>query len=89
MTAGVALAKEMPYLSYSSYKRSSRLLKLFWAKQRNLKKMTIAQKIAEKTHCSTKRVLQDVLPFIRLIYKSGKSIEDLGLNDDEVEWLRK
>ncbi len=88
LTAGVSLAKNKEYLSFNSYKRSGRLLKLFWAKQKNMKKHAIAAKIAEKTHCSKKRVLKDVLPYLQIVYKKGFEIEDLDLGKEEIEWLR-
>lgn len=89
MTAGISLAKSSPYLSYSGYKRSGRLLKLFWAKQKRMKKEVIAKKIAEQTHTSKKRVIQDTLPYIQLIYKTGREIKELNLTIEEVDWLRK
>lgn len=89
MTAGVALSKENKYVSFSGYKRSGKLLKLFWAKQKNLKKISICEKISEKNHVSVKRVVKDVYPFIKLIYKSGREIEELELDEEEVEYLRK
>ena len=89
MTAGVALAKDSKYMSNIGYKRSSRLLKLFWAKQKNMKKRAISEKISEKSHISVNRAIKDVFPFVRLIYKSGKSIDELDLSDEEVEYLRK
>ncbi len=89
MTAGVALAKENKYINYSNYRRSGRLLKLFWAKQKNLKKIAICEKIGEKNHVSVKKAMKDVYPFVKLIYKSGRDIEELELNEEEVEYLRK
>lgn len=89
LTAGISLAKSKEYLSYSSYKRSGRLLKLFWAKQKNMKKSAIAKKIGEKTHCSKRRALKDTLPYLQIVYKQGQEIEDLELDDDDIEWLRK
>ena len=89
LTAGISLAKSKEYLSYATYKRSGRLLKLFWAKQKNMKKISVAEKIAEKTHYSTKKILKDVLPYLQIVYKYGEEIEDVELSDDEIEWLRK
>ena len=72
-----------------TFKRSGRLLKLFWAKQKNLKKKEIAAKIGKKMHCSRKKVLLDVLPYIVNIYKNGESFDEIKFNDEEIEWLRR
>ena len=88
LTAGVALSKSQDYLSYSSYKRSGRLLKLFWAKQKNMKKISIAERFSEKMHCSKKRFIKEIFPFIKLIYKSGKML-NVDLTKDEIDYLTK
>jgi len=89
MTVGVALAKDEKYMSYNSYKRSGKLLKLFWAKQKNLKKISICEKLSEKNHVSVKRAVKDIYPYIKLIYKSGRRIDELELDEEEVEYLRR
>ena len=89
LTAGISLAKSRNYLNYLAYKRTNRLLKLFWAKQKNLKKKEISKKIAEKTHCSQKKAFKDTTPFIQLIYRKEEAIEDLDLTEEEILWLRK
>ncbi len=88
LTGGISLAKSRDYLSYQSYKRSGRLLKLFWARQRNMKKKAIAEKISVKMHCSNKRALHDFIPYLQIIYRHGETIDDVELSTDEIEWLR-
>ncbi len=89
LTAGISLAKTREYLSYSSYKKSGKLLKLFWAKQKNMKKNGIARKIAEKIHCSNKKAKIGVLPYLKILYERGYEIDDFGLDKEEIEYLRK
>lgn len=89
LTVGVSLSKSRDYLNFFSYRRSSRLLKLFWAKQKNMKKKAIAEKVAEKAHASIKKVLKDVFPYFQIIYKNGQEVSDIGLDKEEVEWLKK
>ena len=88
LTVGVSLAKDKEYLSYYTYKRSGRLLKMFWAKQKNMKKKSIAKKIAEKTHCSLKKTMKDTLSHIHFLYKQKQDITELELSKEEVEWLQ-
>lgn len=57
---------------------------------KNAKKRSIAEKIAGNTHTSTRRVLNDTLPYLKFIFKHKKGqdiIDELKLDDEEVEWL--
>jgi len=94
ISAGVAVAKDEKYKGFTSYKPTTRILKLWRANMKYQKRKSIASKIAEKTHTSSKRALQDTLPYLSLIFKknkelSGKLAKEFGLDNDEVEWLRK
>ncbi len=94
LSAGVALAKDEKYKTLIDYKPTSRLLKLWFAKQRNAKKKAIAEKIGDKTHTSTKRALQDTLPYLRPVFKKNKQEAEkishyLDLDKEQVEWMRK
>ena len=94
LSAGVALAKDEKYKNLIDYKPTSRLLKMWFAKQRNAKKKAIAEKIGDKTHTSTKRALQDTLPYMKPIFKKNKKQAEmitnyLDLDKEQVEWLRK
>ncbi len=93
LTAGIAVSKDSKYKKRIEYKRSGRILKMWWTKQKSMKKRAIAKKIAKKTHTSTKEVLK-TMPYIRIIFKKNKTmandiINDFGLDREEVEWLRK
>jgi len=94
ISAGVAVAKDEKYKGFTSYKPTTRILKLWRANMKYQKRKSIALKIAEKTHTSSKRALQDTLPYLSLIFKknkelSGKFAQDFELDKDEVEWLKK
>jgi len=54
----------------------------------------IAEKIADKTHTSTNRVIQDMLPYLQIAMKKNKQLsnaiaEEFELGKDEIEWLSK
>jgi replication factor C large subunit len=92
LSAGVAVAKDEKYKSFISYKPTTRILKLWIAKQRNLKKKAIAEKIADKTHTSKKRALQDTLPYLKPVFKKSKKEAErltayLELDNEQVEWM--
>lgn len=93
ITAGVAVSKDEKYHKFVQYKPTGRLLKLWWAKQKSMKKKAIAGKIALKTHSSTKEVLKNI-EFFKVIFKKNKemanSIADyLDLEKEEIMWLKK
>ncbi len=93
LTIGVALSKDEKYKKYCQYKPTSRLLKLWWAKQKSLKKKSIEHKIALHTHTSTKQVIKNI-DYLKLIFKKNKSMskeisEQLNLDEEEISWLKK
>jgi replication factor C large subunit len=92
LSAGIALAKDERYRSMAQYKPTGRILKLWIAKQKNLKKKAIAEKIAAKTHVGKKRALQDSLPYMRMVFQKNrkeaeKLTEFLELDPEQVEWM--
>ena len=94
ITAGIALSKEKKYEHHVQYKPTGKLLKLWWAKQKSMKKMAIAEKIAEKTHTSKKKALQNTLPYMQVAFKKNKEfrenfIREMDLGEEEIEWLKK
>lgn len=94
LTGGVAVAKQHKSSSFVHYKPTSRILKLYIAKMRHMKRKAIAQKIAEKTHSSQKEVIKSTLPYLNIIFKRSKEAaaqiaDEFELDREEVEWLRK
>ncbi len=93
ITAGVAVSKDEKYKKFVQYKPTGRLLKLWWAKQKSMKKKAIAGKIASKTHSSVRGVLKDI-EYFKVIFKKDKEMSEaiseyLDLGDEEISWLRK
>ena len=93
ITAGIAAAKKEKNRNLVEYKPTGRILKLWWANQKNLRKKAIAAKIASKTHSSAKDILKSTMPYIPIMFKNkdmGKNIvKELELDEEEVEWLKK
>ena len=94
ITAGIAVSKDKKYPGMTQYKPTGRILKLWWAKQKSMKKKAIAAKIAEKTHCSQKQALKSTLPYLQVAFKKNKEFrtsltEDLDLSKEEAEWMKK
>ncbi|MFH1316956.1 MAG: replication factor C large subunit [Candidatus Woesearchaeota archaeon] len=94
ITAGIAVAKDEKYKTYVKYSPTTRILKLWRAKMKYMKRKAIAEKIAEKTHSSTKYVIKSTLPYIQEMCRINKKererlAEYFDLGKDEVEWLVK
>ncbi|MAG60720.1 hypothetical protein CL619_02930 [archaeon] len=94
LSAGVSTAKDEKNPNNVEYKQSSRLLKMWMAKNKLAKKRDIAAKLAGQTHVSSKVAMQ-YMPHLRYNFKKTNSehrqrlINELELNDEEVAWLRK
>jgi replication factor C large subunit len=94
LSVGIAISKKEKNPEFIQYKPSDRILKIWIANQKNAKKKTIAEKIAEKTHTSTKEAIQN-MPYIRMIFKnSGKKFierntEHFKLEKEEIDWMMK
>ena len=94
LTAGIAVSKKEKYNKFTEYKPTGRLLKLWWAKQKSMKKKAVAEKIAEKTHSSIKETIKNTLPYLHIAFKRNKDFrqkltKELDLNKEEVEWMIK
>jgi replication factor C large subunit len=92
LTAGIALSKKEKYPGFTKYMRTDRLLKIWQANIRNAKRNAVAIKIAQKTHTSKRRVIQDTLPYIRPLFKSNKETaaklaEEFDLDKDELAYM--
>jgi replication factor C large subunit len=94
ITAGIAVAKDSKSKNPPKYERSSRILKIWMANMKYAKRKAIAQKIAEATHCSARTAIQQALPWLQVVVKNNPKqaqliAEELDLDEEEVEWLKK
>ena len=85
MSSGVAMSKSEKLSFENSYKRNSRILKIWIANRKNMKKKAICEKIAEKIHLSKKKAFQE-FPFMQKFITNEVSYE-LELNDEELEYF--
>jgi len=93
LTAGVAVSKDAKYKKVVMYKPTGRILKMWWAKQKNMKKKAIAFKLAGKLHTSQREMVKN-MPYLQVIYKKDKDMansitREFQLEKEEVQWLRK
>ena len=87
ISAGIACSKDKKYSQFITYKRSSRILQMWIAKQRYAKRKSIAEKLAKKTHCSSKIALNS-MPYLCHVLRLPDISDELGLEPDEIEWLK-
>jgi len=85
-SVGIGLSKKEKNNKVVNYKRPGRILKIWIAKQRYAKKRAIVEKFAEATHISTKKALKEFC-YYKGFLKDVK--EDLELNEEEIEWLKR
>ncbi len=73
---------------FTSYKKPTRILKIWMNNQRTAKKKSITQKYAALVHVGQKRALNE-FPIIKQIINSNPEIQtELKLNEEEIEYLK-
>jgi len=95
LTQGIAIAKKQEKskenIEIVKYKQPSRILKIWWANQKKMKKKAIAQRLAIKTHTSKKTAMQD-LELLKIPCRNRKFREELSQElrlGEEAEWLER
>lgn len=88
LSYGISAAKKGIKTGFTSYKRPTRILKIWMNNQRTEKKKSIAQKYAHYVHVGEKRALQE-FPVIKNILKNPEIRKELKLSDEEIEYLEK
>ncbi len=86
--AGIAAAKKYNRSGFTSYKRPSRILKIWLNNQRMAKKKSICIKLAKHCHLSIKEAMKDFM-LLKIILENQEIRESLKLNSDEVAYLDK
>ncbi len=90
LTAGISSAKDERNPQFTEYKRTVRLLKLWQANQKYAKRKEIAAKIAQRTHTSRKRAVEN-FPYYQTIFSRSNAAllaKEWELTEEEIEWLR-
>jgi len=86
--AGIAAAKKYNRTGWTSYKKPSRILKIWMQNQRAAKKKTICEKYAKACHLSIRGAMKDFL-IIRQILQNNKIRQELKLSEEETDFLDK
>jgi replication factor C large subunit len=87
LSYGISASKESAKPGFSTYKKPTRILKIWMNNQKTAKKKTIAQKYAGHVHIGEKRAMRE-FPVIKMIIKSNPEIQkEIKLNEEEIEYL--
>ena len=89
LSGGVASATRLKNNRFISYKKPTRILKIWMANMRNAKIKAIVEKYATLCHMSKKKAMKDkhLIPFI-LENMDEKTREKMDLDEKEVEYLK-
>jgi replication factor C large subunit len=92
LSGGIAVSKDEKYKDFVQYKPTTRILKLWMANQKYAKRKAIAEKIHARLHTSLKECTKTTVPYIQVMFKTNREMRDklsqeLGLDQEEVEWL--
>lgn len=89
LSYGISSAKKGIKSGFTSYKKPTRILKIWLNNQRTAKKKSISKKYAELVHIGQKRAMHE-FPILKNIIKSNVDIqEELRLDEDELAYLNK
>lgn len=94
ITAGIAVSKKEKNKANINYEQTSRILSIFIQNQKNLKRNSIAEKIASHTHSSIKHVIKNDIYVYKYMYRTNALncdtiSQNLDLTEEEIEWLKK
>ena len=89
LSFGISSAKQEMKTGFTSYKKPSRILKIWLNNQKTAKKKSIAKKYATYVHVGFKRAMKE-FPIIKQIIKANSDIQkELKLDEDELAYLNR
>lgn len=89
LSYGIASSKKDIKTGFTSYKKPTRILKIWLNNKRTEKKKSIAKKYSRYVHVGEKRALRE-FPIIKNIIANNSGIQkELKLSEEEVEYLNK
>ena len=88
LSYGISSCKKQAKTGFTTYKKPTRILKIWMNNQRTMKMKSIAQKYAEYSHLGQKRVMRE-FPIIKQVINSNENIlKELKLDEEEIEYLK-
>jgi replication factor C large subunit len=88
LSYGIASSKKVPKTGFTSYKKPTRILKIWMNNQKTIQKKSICQKYSQYVHIGQKRAMTEFL-VIKQILKSNQGIQkELKLSEEEIDYLK-
>lgn len=87
LSYGVSSAKFERKTGFTSYKKPSRILKMWMHNQKIEKKKSISKKYAKYVHIGEKRALKE-FSILKSILQNSKIQKELKLSEEEIEYLK-
>jgi len=89
LSYGISASKKTPKIGFTSYKKPTRILKIWMNNQKTAKKISIAKKYASHVHIGEKRANQEFGILKQIILSNPKIQQELKLDEEEMEYLRR
>lgn len=86
LSYGIAASKKGVKTGFTSYKKPTRILKIWLHNRRTAKKKSIAEKYAKYAHVSLKRAMRE-FPILKPIMKNPDIRKELKLSEEEINYL--
>jgi len=86
LSYGISSAKKSEKSGFTSYKKPTRILKIWMNNRRIEKKKSISKKYAKYVHVGEKRALHE-FPTIKAFLKKPEVQKELKLSEEEIEYL--
>jgi len=88
LSYGISSSKKQAKAGFTTYKRPTRILKIWMNNQRTAKMKSIAIKYAQYSHIGQKRAMHE-FPIIKQVLNSNPSTyKELKLDEEEIEYLK-
>jgi len=88
LSYGISASKKNVKTGFTSYRKPTRILKMWMNNQRTIRKKSIAEKYAQYVHVGKKRAMRE-FPVIQQILTNPDIRKELKLSDEEIGYLEK
>jgi len=89
LSYGISASKKNPKTNFTSYKRPTRILKIWLNNQKTAKRKLITEKYARYVHINKKRALSEFSIIKQIINSNPVIRKELKLNQEEIEYLKR
>lgn len=88
LSYGISSSKRAIKTGFTSYKKPTRILKIWMNNQRTIYKKSISAKYAKHAHIGIKRAINEFPIFKQIINSNEKIAKELRLTEEELEYLK-